>query len=141
MADEITRLRTALDEALSDHLCACGYGAVCGQCQRVDRARAEAAESALAAMRASVEALADEWQAYYDRWKGVHDGPRVTIFNVHARKVRALLASSAPATASENGPRYQPCNHECNGCPTCDPGLATGVTSPDGDRGLSERGE
>lgn len=55
--DEITRLQAALDEALSDHLCACGYGVVCGQCQRVDRARAEAAERERDEARAEVERL------------------------------------------------------------------------------------
>ncbi|MCR1785328.1 hypothetical protein KVF89_22500 [Nocardioides carbamazepini] len=58
-------------------------------------------DQALRDLRAGVEALADEWQAVHDRWSGVSDGPRVGIFNVHARKVRALLDSSAPATASE----------------------------------------
>ena len=48
-------------------------------------------------LRADLASLADEWQAVHDRWIGVGDGPRVAIFDVHARKIRSLLTAHAPA--------------------------------------------
>ncbi|UUW88377.1 hypothetical protein [Pimelobacter simplex] len=39
----------------------------------------------------ALAALVDEWQANYDRWAGVSDGPRVGIFRSHANRLRALL--------------------------------------------------
>lgn len=38
--------------------------------------------------------LADEWQEQYDRWIGVHDGPRVQIFKAHATRLRGALDGS-----------------------------------------------
>lgn len=39
-----------------------------------------------------------------------------------------------PAPASDPPQGYQPCNHECNGCPTCDPGLAPASVETERDR-------
>lgn len=51
-------------------------------------------------------------------------------------RLRALLASSAPATASEDATAscFPSLGEPCGNCHRC----ATGVTSSDGDRGLSE---
>lgn len=64
-----------------------------------DRARSQLAtaqariidlETQLNAQRVRTTALADEWNAVWERWKNTNDGPRVSIFRVHANKVRGL---------------------------------------------------
>lgn len=59
-----------------------------------------AVERIITARMAPALALADEWQATYDRWKGVSDGPRVGINRVHANRLRQAL--SIPS-AEQNG--------------------------------------
>jgi hypothetical protein len=46
---------------------------------------------------AALRALADEWEQAYNRWRNVYDGPRVSIFHVHATRLRALIAAHQPA--------------------------------------------
>lgn len=68
------------------------------------RSRQIAAVAALAERDAQLQAvrdLADEWEAMYDRWSGVSDGPRVAIFRAHATRLRAALTQ--PAAADERG--------------------------------------
>ncbi|WP_436702437.1 hypothetical protein [Nocardioides sp. BYT-33-1] len=52
-------------------------------------------------LHTALRALADEWTAVYERWNGVSDGPRVAIFNVHARKILALLAEHEPTPSDQ----------------------------------------
>lgn len=63
------------------------------------RARAERAEATLA----DVRALADEWQGTYDRWIGVPDGPRVSIYHAHASRLLAVLDRSASKAGEGHG--------------------------------------
>lgn len=109
-------------------------------------------------LRAGMGALADEWEESAGRGVGtISDAvvdlrDRLASFTPAGRSfaLRSCLPSlgepcghchrCVPAPEKEKAAEYQPCGHECNGCPTCDPGLDTGVTSSDGDReGLSDK--
>lgn len=63
-------------------------------------------------LREALRALADEWEATYERWKNVTDAPKVQIHRAHANRLRALL-DAAPRSEGERA------GCVCGRCPDC----------------------
>lgn len=85
--------------------------ASCDSCNRLERALAGRDEDV-----ARVRALRE-----------VYAHRPVTVLSRTDTLTDLDAALDGPASRLDEG--YQPCNHECNGCPTCDPGLTTPPTT------------